>query len=161
MKALLFSICCLLSTNNIAAVPLDDATPKVTLDSGIYEGLYKKLPGAAQGVHLYLGVPFASPPIRFGPPQEPQASNEVKQAKQYASACIQAKKSTAKESEDCLYLNIYSPIPDGKKDKAVMVFLYGGGLQSGDGSSGMYDGTSFATNQDVIIVVPNYRSNGM
>jgi carboxylesterase type B len=57
-------------------------------------------------------------------------------------------------------MNIYSPVPDGKTNKTVMIFLYGGGLQSGDASLGMYDGTSFATNQDVIVVVPNYRTNG-
>jgi carboxylesterase type B len=160
MKSVLLALCCLVGASNVAAEALD-ANPKVTLESGIYEGVYRKLPGATQGVHNYLGIPFAAPPVRFAAPQAPVASNETKQAQKYAPACIQAKKSTRQESEDCLYLNIYSPIPDGKNDKAVMIFLYGGGLQSGDGSLELYDGTSFATNQDVIIVVPNYRANGM
>jgi carboxylesterase type B len=155
-----FLLCTLVLFANCEDVKSVSTTPIVTLDSGIYEGLSKRLPGATQEIHQYLGIPFAAPPTRFAPPQPPPKSNAVKKAQEFPPACIQAKNSTAKESEDCLYLNIYVPVPNGKNDRAVMIFLYGGGLQSGDASYSLYDGTSFATNQDVIIVVPNYRTNG-
>jgi carboxylesterase type B len=158
----IFSICnlFLFASCIVQAVPSASNAPQVTLDTGTYQGLVKHRPGATQGVHVYLGVPFAAPPTRFTPPQPAPPSTAVRQATSYPPACIQAKNTNATESEDCLYLNIYSPVPDGKVNKTVMIFLYGGGLQSGDANLSMYDGTSFATNQDVIIVVPNYRTNG-
>ena len=66
------------------------------------------------------------------------------------------------ESEDCLYINIYAPATHGKhqEGKTVMFWIYGGGLQFGNAGNFYYDGTSFATNQDVIVVAANYRTNG-
>lgn len=63
------------------------------------------------------------------------------------------------ESEDCLYLNVYTP-ESTTTGKAVLFWLYAGGLQFGDASRPIYNGSSFAGFQDVIIVVPNYRTNG-
>lgn len=68
------------------------------------------------------------------------------------------------DSEDCLYLNLFAPRmpaagPSGP-GKAVLVWMFGGGLQFGDASSPLYDGAPFAINQDVIVVSPNYRTNG-
>lgn len=67
------------------------------------------------------------------------------------------------ESEDCLYLNIYAPSPcngnNGNGNKTVMIWLYGGGLQYGSSSQPLYNGTNLASNQDVIVVVLNYRLN--
>lgn len=60
-----------------------------------------------------------------------------------------------------MYLNVY--VPPGTTStsgKAVMFWIYGGNLAFGTGGLGYYDGTSFATNQDVIVVTPNYRTNG-
>ncbi len=62
------------------------------------------------------------------------------------------------ESEDCLYLNVYAPAAPGS-NRAVMFWLYGGFLQFGAASTPEYDGTSFAANQDVVIVTVNYRTN--
>lgn len=65
------------------------------------------------------------------------------------------------ESEDCMYLNVYVPPGTKRGDKkSVMFWLFGGNLQFGTGGLDFYDGTSFALNQDVIIVSPNYRTNG-
>ena len=66
------------------------------------------------------------------------------------------------ESEDCLYLNVFTPTTKAPATgRAVMVWVFGGGLQFGNGGLLYYDGSSFAANQDVIIVTPNYRTNGM
>lgn len=68
----------------------------------------------------------------------------------------------AGESEDCLYLDVYTPAPNSSQSelKTVMVWFYGGNLQLGSNAIDMYDGTSFAANQDVVLVAPNYRTNG-
>jgi carboxylesterase type B len=159
MQRLIF-ICSLFVFASCYSLASPVNNPTVTLDSGVYEGLSKKLPGATNEIHIYLGVPYATPPTRFAPPQALPPSSAVRKAQDFAPACLQAKNTTVKESEDCLYLNIYSPVPNGRNNRAVMIFLYGGGLQSGEGALDMYDGSSFAANQDVIIVVPNYRTNG-
>ena len=64
------------------------------------------------------------------------------------------------ESEDCLYLNVFAPAT-GETGKSVMFYIYGGALQFGDAGNPFYDGSSFAANQDVIVVSANYRTNGM
>lgn len=65
------------------------------------------------------------------------------------------------ESEDCLYLNVFAPSTPAPKDgRTVMVWIFGGGMDFGTANLDMYDGSSFASNQDVIIVAANYRTNG-
>ncbi len=65
----------------------------------------------------------------------------------------------AGESEDCLYLNVYAPAAPGA-GRTVMFWIYGGNLQFGSNSVAFYDGTAFAAEQGVVLVVPNYRTNG-
>jgi hypothetical protein len=68
----------------------------------------------------------------------------------------------AEESEDCLYLNVFAPAsPAPGRGRPVLVWFYGGSLQFGHAGQGGYDGSSFATYQDVIVVTTNYRTNGM
>jgi acetylcholinesterase len=66
------------------------------------------------------------------------------------------------ESEDCLYLNVWAPSgtpPD--KGWPVMMWFYGGGFQFGSGGLPGYDGTAFASNENIVLVTQNYRTNGM
>ena len=66
------------------------------------------------------------------------------------------------ESEDCLYLNVWTPSsPPPANGRAVMFWLYGGATEFGSGSLAYYDGSSFAANQNVIVVTINYRTNSM
>lgn len=146
--------------------------PTVTLDSGIWQGSSTQLPGSSKIIHKYLGLPFAAPPVRFSPPQPPAKSTAQRNATELPHACIQNAGGpgaegflvgSPPESEDCLYLNIFAPAPSNSPSaggKTVLVWFFGGGLQFGTGSMPGYDGTSFATNQDVILVAPNYRTNG-
>lgn len=68
----------------------------------------------------------------------------------------------ARVGEDCLYLNVYTPSkPAPEGGWPVMFWIFGGNLQFGASQLVFYDGTSFAANQDVIIVTTNYRTNGM
>lgn len=65
------------------------------------------------------------------------------------------------ESEDCLYLNVYAPAaPPPPGGRAVMYWIYGGGLQFGTAGQSGYNGSALAAYQDVIIVTVNYRTNG-
>jgi carboxylesterase type B len=143
------------------------APPTVTLESGTLEGI-SNTGNNNRIVHRYLGVPFAKPPKRFAPPEALEPSNRTLKADLKGPACIEVGGSTGASagslvpsSEDCLFLNVYAPAPapDGKAEKAVMVWLFGGALQFGSASVPTYDGTSFAANQDVVMVGINYRTN--
>jgi carboxylesterase type B len=66
-----------------------------------------------------------------------------------------------RESEDCLFLNVYAPAtPSQGRGRAVLFWLYGGSLQFGHAGQVAYDGSSFASYQDVVVVTTNYRTNG-
>jgi carboxylesterase 2 len=70
------------------------------------------------------------------------------------------------ESEDCLYLNVYTPKSASAHEAQegnglpVMFWIYGGNLQFGTAGISFYDGSSFAANQNVVVVTTNYRTNG-
>ncbi|KAF2035410.1 liver carboxylesterase 1 precursor [Setomelanomma holmii] len=156
--------------------------PTVTISSGIVEGTTIKLanqPSVTAAANAYLGVPFAqSPPERFSPPQAASSWSFPLQAKALKPACIQQFSGSGntqaltkqffnnplnpppEESEDCLYLNIYTPpgVTSTSK-KAVMFWIFGGNLQFGTGELAFYDGSSLAITQDVVVVTINYRTN--
>ena len=109
-------------------------------------------------VHVWRGIPYAQPPIgplRFRPAQPVSAWDGVYMATAFGPACPQRKRRVG-TSEDCLYLNIWSPRPDGKK-RAVLFFIHGGSFAGGAGSDPEYDGTSLAKSGDVVVVTVNYR----
>src|SRR5699024_5376260 len=67
-----------------------------------------------------------------------------------------------KTSEDCLYLNVWTPVKPTKMKKKhlpVLVDFYGGGFQAGDGSEYRYDGEHMARSEGIVVVTANYRLN--
>ena len=122
-------------------------------------------------VHVFRGVPFAAPPVgdlRWRRPQPLEPWDGVRDALEFGAISIQPPRPAAGPfagimghsqepmSEDCLYLNIWTPgIDDGRRP--VMVWIHGGGLTSGSGSSPAYDGAPLASRGDVVIVTINYR----
>src|SRR5262249_48268446 len=137
------------------------------MSAPLVETTYGKVQGLEQGaITVWKGIPFARPPIahrRFLPPQPLHPWTGVLDATQFGPASIQtvrlgnvssvAGRST---SEDCLSLNIWSPAADQQK-RPVMVYIHGGGFVFGSGSEPLYDGTSFATQHDIVVVTCNYR----
>ncbi|HLI06817.1 MAG TPA: carboxylesterase/lipase family protein [Ktedonobacteraceae bacterium] len=136
----------------------------------IVETTYGEVRGIDHGtVSVWKGIPFARPPVgerRFRPPQPPEAWEGVRDATQFGTVAPQAvlregsplgnRLTPGQESEDCLYLNVWSPAADGKK-RPVMVWIHGGAFTMGSGSTPLYDGTSFAEQGDVVVVTLNYR----
>lgn len=152
--------------------------PTVHLNSGSVRGRGTQLPDSSITVNQFLGIPFARPPIaelRFAPPQEPELWEDVFDATFQPMACMQYSSATGEaremsdalfnnppppgESEDCLYVNVYAP-SGGEGGKPVMFWIYGGSNLGGAASMPLYDGTSIAANQDIVVVVANYRING-
>ena len=120
-------------------------------------GLITGTPGWGWGVREYLGVPFAAPPVgslRWAPPQPPAPWSGTHDATHPAKMCAQG----TVANEDCLYLNITVPRGPGKRSpKPVMVWVHGGGLSVGAGST--YDPRRMATEGDVIVVTIDFRLN--
>jgi len=119
----------------------------------------------------YLGIPYAAPPVgdlRWRPPQPPAPWSDTRDATHFANHCPQKGSpfGTTSVSEDCLYLNVYTPksIIDAKgkekhgkghlKNLAVMVWIHGGGFVNGESDD--YDPTRLVR-KGVVVVTINYR----
>lgn len=117
---------------------------------------------ADAGVESYLGIPYAAPPV--GPlrwkPTEPHAPwTEPRDATQLSAICPQDSDRSdggSVQSEDCLYLNVWTPRADPAAKRPVMVFIHGGGFKNGSGSSPTYLGSTLPA-RDVVLVTFNYR----
>jgi para-nitrobenzyl esterase len=107
----------------------------------------------------FLGVPFAEPPVgrlRFLPPRPARPWGGARPALKYAPAPVQLRRSAispAVVSEDCLYLNVWTPVTPGPHP--VLVWIYGGGNTAG-ATGGIADGSHFARN-GIVCVTPAYR----
>ena len=130
--------------------------PTVRTDEGAFRGM------TAGTVDEFLGIPYAAPPtgnLRWRPPQPPPDWQGVRDATQFAPSCPQPPSPFAPHgtfSEDCLYLNVYTPVlHSGNGDgRPVLVWIHGGGLTE-EGSSN-YDGAKLAADGAVVVTI-NYR----
>jgi para-nitrobenzyl esterase len=119
-----------------------------------------------KNVRSFKGIPFAAPPtgpLRFKAPSAPKSwSPEVREAKSFSPACLQVydgminTNSISGESEDCLYLNVWTP-KEVSTPLPVMVWIYGGSFTAGTAAKPDYNGVNLTTLNNVIIVSMNYR----
>lgn len=122
------------------------------------------------GVRLYRGIPYAAPPVgdlRWRPPEPVVAWTGVRAADHFSPACMQPATNTegnawrdglGEVSEDCLYLNVWTPAQSADAHLPVVVFIHGGGNVRGAASENQYDGAYFAK-KGVVFVSFNYRMN--
>jgi para-nitrobenzyl esterase len=112
------------------------------------------------GVHAFLGIRYGldTAPRRFMPPVAPPPSNGVVDALAYGAACPQPG-ATEPTSEDCLFLNVWTPANRADAQRPVMVYIHGGAYATGSGSSPLYDGSTLVRRGDVVIVTLNHRLN--
>ncbi|QNL50188.1 carboxylesterase family protein [Olivibacter sp. SDN3] len=135
--------------------------PLVKIDNGKLQGLDES------GIYTFKGIPFAAPPIgplRWREPQPVENWKGVRKAEKFGPRAMQRpifgdmNFRSDGMSEDCLYLNIWTPAQTGKEKLPVLVYFYGGGLLAGDSSEPRYDGESMARN-GIVAVTVNYRLN--
>lgn len=127
-----------------------------------------KIEGETQdGVTLFKAIPYAAPPLgdlRWMPPQPAKPWAGVRKSEKFSDTAFQNASmmdglfggSPWPASEDCLYLNVWTPGADGKK-RPVMVWLHGGAFVIGSGSEPIYAGDRLARRGDVVVVTVNYR----
>jgi len=131
---------------------------RVVTESGAISGLRES------GLSIYKGVPFAAPPVgdrRWQPPAHVVPWTGTRNADGFAPACMQLGVSMPGEtppavSEDCLYLNIWTPAKSVQEHLPVIVWIYGGGYNNGSASMPLYWGDRLAQ-KGVIVVTIAYR----
>jgi para-nitrobenzyl esterase len=161
----------------LLAVPLSRAQqgPTVAITGGQIVGRFLSPP---RGGAVFKGIPYAQPPVgelRWRVPQPVTPWTGIREATHYAAACYQAATGNGwylrnlalrygvdyepppiDRSEDCLYLNIWSPNWPPAGAKPVLVWMHGGGNVGGSGSDPYYDGESLS-HHGVVVVTINYR----
>jgi para-nitrobenzyl esterase len=134
---------------------------RVKTESGLVEGTLTN----GQQVRGFKGIPFAAPPVgdlRWQPPQPVAKWKGVRQAKDFGAHCIQSGSypdmvfHDPGPSEDCLTLNVWTPVKAKRGSLPVMVWIYGGGSVSGGTSENRQDG-QFLAGRNVVVVSMNYR----
>ncbi len=138
--------------------PKGQLAEPVRIETGLVQGMHEG------GLTVYKGIPFAAPPVgdlRWRAPEPAPTWNGTRVADAYRSACMQKGPTLPgmefeKYSEDCLYLNIWTPAKAATEKLAVMVYLHGGGGSSGSGSARLYRGDQLVK-KGVVVVTLNYR----
>jgi len=159
--AVVLSTLCILVGGATVAVANGTASAAT---SGQGAPLAKTAEGSVQGATVgstneYLGVPYASPPVgslRWRAPKPAAHWTGVRNATQFAPHCPQAGSEfgVASMSEDCLYLNVYTPTDRGTGNLPVMVWFHGGVLVWGESND--WNPAQLVSN-GVIVVTVNYR----
>src|ERR1700733_13365239 len=151
------SVACILATASVSnAVEL---TTPVGTTTGTYQGLknFQELPGdPASGINVFLGIRYGQAPLgtlRWRPPRPPNPGQGSIVAGAIGNTCVQGRPT---DSEDCLFLNVYTPSNANPRSKLpVFVWIHGGALVSGAGSD--YDPSVMVADNDIIVVTINYR----
>jgi para-nitrobenzyl esterase len=140
------------------------AGPVVRTNSGAVSGITQP------GLRVFLGIPYARPPIgtlRWRAPQAPIPWHGVRAATHFAASCFQDEPKpfgpytaefliTPERSEDCLYLNVWAPTAGHAGKWPVYFFIHGGAFQAGGASVPVYDGADLARKGAVVVTI-NYR----
>lgn len=158
MKKLLIALTLLVFTGGSlhAQQSAQTSGPEVKTSSGPVRGV------KTGDVSAFKGIPYAAPPVganRWRPPQAVTPWKEVRDASKDCADCPQRAwpGSTAVQSEDCLFLNVWAPASATSKSKLpVMVWIHGGGFTGGSGSGPGSAGDAFAK-QGVVLTTINYR----
>lgn len=124
------------------------APPVVNTAEGYVRGVMEN------GVAVFKGVPYAQPPKRFMPPVTHERWGDTLNATAFGASAMQPAGEKTMGSENCLYLNVYTPALDNRR-RAVVVWVHGGSMTNGSGR-GM-NGHAFADKDDIVAVTINYR----
>jgi para-nitrobenzyl esterase len=139
--------------------------PTVQISDGLISGVHE------EGINIFKGIPYAAAPVgklRWKAPQPVKNWSGVLKCDQFGASAMQRTPApyqmwteefippAAPLSEDCLYLNVWAPIPAPSEKLPVIVWIHGGGFVVGSGSCPIYDGLALAKKK-VIFVTINYR----
>jgi len=135
---------------------------RIDLPAGTIEGV--KISEKDTTLRVFKGIPYAAAPVgelRWKPPQPVSAWAGVRSASSFGARCMQLPMfqmefRSRSMSEDCLFLNVWTPAQSADEKLPVLVYLYGGGFAAGDSSEPRYDGAALAS-RGIVTVTVNYR----
>ncbi len=152
LTASLFALTVCLSVTRVGASDVSLNNPLKTTS-----GLLSGDPQLENGVRVFRGIPFAAPPVgnlRWRAPQPSQKWSGVREARSFSAECTQLPSTDPlyalyysqeqPRSEDCLYLNVWTPAHSSQDRLAVLVWIYGGGFRLGSGSQPVYNPVNLA-----------------
>jgi len=137
----------------LASVVRAQSPAAIRVEQGLVQGT------AEDGLTVYKGIPFAAPPVgdlRWRAPQPAAKWEGVRAADKFAPGPIQGGNPPSGKSEDCLYLNVWTPAKSANEHVPVLVWIYGGGFSAGATSENNYNGAKLAQ-KGVILVSIGYR----
>ncbi|XP_019626047.1 PREDICTED: uncharacterized protein LOC109471201 [Branchiostoma belcheri] len=153
--------------------PTDDHTA----DGPVVDTMYGPIRGVyVQQGSMFLGVPFAAPPVgslRWQPPQPPTKWATTYNATAPSAACIQHEcgpddadsigqcPPSRERSEDCLYLNVFVPLKTDESKLPVIFWIHGGNFWGGSAMGPLYDGRFLANKTKTVVVAANYRLSAL
>ncbi|XP_028635093.1 acylcarnitine hydrolase-like [Grammomys surdaster] len=150
-----------------------ESSPIRNTHTGQVRGSLVHVKDTKTDIYIFLGIPFAKPPVgqlRFAPPEDPEPWNGVRDGTSFPAMCLQnhdmlselglpdmkMNLSSISMSEDCLYLNIYTPTYAHEgSNLTVMVWIHGGALVTG--SASMFDSSLLTATEDLVVVNIQYR----
>jgi len=138
---------------------MEEATSSATCVAETSSGSVRGIRGA---VNVFLGIPYAEPPVgdlRWQPPRPHRGWLGVRDALTFGPDCVQTPHAHLRGqgmSEDCLYLNVWTASQTEGERRPVMVWIHGDGYTRGSGSHAIYDGAALAR-EGVVVVTINYR----
>src|SRR5260370_21709292 len=128
-------------------------------------GILESTTPPKDGVRIFKGIPFGQPPIgdlRWREPQPVKSWTGVRNADHFGPRCMQLTSPGADYwfrsdgmSEDCLYLNIWTRAKSGTEKLPVLVYIFGGGFQNGDGSEPRYNGANMPRKAMLVLSITN------
>jgi len=141
-----------------AGLALSATPPAHAQAAPIARTTYGRVRGARSGdVLSFKGIRYGAPTRRFRAPERPASWRGVRDALQYGAACPQRGLDGETQSEDCLFLNVWTPALSGHRP--VLVYIHGGAYNTGSGSSALTDGARLSAHGDVVVVTLNHRLN--
>ena len=146
---------CLLKFSSFASVSFAAESPVASTKYGRVRGYIDK------GINVFKGISYGGDTSkrRFMSPLPPEKWSGIRDAIEYGPSCPQRSRDADKMSEDCLVLNVFTPVLDDNRKCPVMFYIHGGAYSGGSGSSPLYDGVNLCKRGDVIVVSVNHRLN--
>jgi para-nitrobenzyl esterase len=147
-----------INRRTLVATSLALATPAQAQAAPTARTTHGRVRGAAVGdVLSFKGIRYGAQPERFQAPQPPRSWRGVRDALAFGPACPQRGSANETQSEDCLFLNVWTSSLSGRRP--VLVYIHGGAYNTGSGSSPVTDGARLASYGDVVVVTLNHRLN--
>lgn len=151
-----------LATATVASLPAALAAPGARDDTQVLARVRGgRVRGQReQGVLVFRGLRYGADTAayRFQPPRREAAWRGIADALEFGAAAPQGG-SEGPGSEDCLFLNVWTPALDARARRPVLVYIHGGGFNNGSGSDPLYDGSALCRRGDVVVVTLNHRLN--